>query len=116
MVFSYCLKKTMMKTIKITVLAAGIALMFSSCAMVKAPLTGMVYTSMNAPLAVTSNSGSSKVGSAKASSLLGIIATGDASVDAACKAAGITKIHHVDEKVSSILGIIATYEVMVYGE
>ena len=68
------------------------------------------------PVAVTSNSNGTKVGSAKATSYLGWIAMGDASIEAAAKSAGITKIHHVDEHSTNILGIIATYTVLVYGE
>jgi TRL-like protein family len=92
------------------------ALLFSSCAMVKSPLSGFLYTDMKAPFAITDAEGSSKVGTAKATSILGWIATGDASIEAAAKSAGITKIHHVDEHVTNILGFFATYTVVVYGE
>lgn len=92
------------------------AVLLTSCAQVKAPLTGVFYTDLKAPLAVTDGTGSSKVGSAEAQSILGIVATGDASIETAAKSAGITKIHHVDEHVNSILGIIAKYKVVVYGE
>lgn len=94
----------------------GSVFLLSSCAMVKSPLVGTIYTDVKAPLIATSNSGSVKVGSAEATSILGIIATGDASIDAAAKSAGITKIHHVDEHVTNILGIFSTYKVVVYGE
>lgn len=90
--------------------------LLSSCAAVKAPVLGLLYTDVKAPLAATSNSNSSKVGTAEATSILGLVATGDASIEAAAKSAGITKIHHVDEHSTSILGIISTYKVIVYGE
>jgi hypothetical protein len=45
-----------------------------------------------------------------------LVATGDASIEAAAKSAGITKIHHVDYHSKNILGIIGTFTVMVYGE
>lgn len=105
-----------MRIIRNFMFVAGVTLLLSSCAASKSPLTGFWYTDVKAPLAATSNSGSSKVGSASAKSILGIVATGDASIDAAAKSAGITKIHHVDEQATSILGIIATYKVYVYGE
>lgn len=95
---------------------AGATLLLSSCATVKSPLSGVWYTDVKAPVAATSNSNSTKVGSAKATSILGIVATGDASIDAAAKSAGITKIHHVDEHSTSILGFFARYKVYVYGE
>lgn len=93
-----------------------VAALMSNCAMVKTPLSGFLYTNVKSPVAVTSNSNSSKVGSAQASSILGWVATGDASIEAAAKSAGINKIHHVDEEGTSILGFYATYKVYVYGE
>lgn len=95
---------------------AGTALLLSSCATVKSPLSGLWYTDVKAPLTATSNSNSSKVGSAEATSILGIVATGDASIDEAAKSAGITKIHHVDEHSTSFLGFFAKYKIYVYGE
>jgi hypothetical protein len=102
-----------MKKLFALILIAGF---MSSCAFVSAPLLGGLYTDVKAPLAVTSNAGSTKVGTAKAQSILGIVATGDASIEAASRSAGITKIHHVDYQATSILGIVATYTVYVYGE
>lgn len=96
------------------VFAAG--LFFTSCAMTSAPLTGFVYQDLKSPVAVTSNTGATKVGTATANSVLGIVATGDASVEAAAKSAGIKKIHHVDQHATNILGIYATYTITVYGE
>jgi hypothetical protein len=97
-------------------LVVGIAALLSSCAMAPSPLMGGLFTKVQAPLAVTSNQGSVKVGTAEATSILGIIATGDASINAAAKSAGITKIHHVDYEGFGVLGIFAKYTVYVYGE
>lgn len=94
----------------------GAALTLSSCAMVTSPLTGGVYTDVKSPVMATGNATSTKVGTAEASSILGIIATGDASIEAAAKSAGITKIHHVDQGGKSIIGVFAKYTVYVYGE
>jgi len=105
-----------MKTLKTIALASVAACMLSGCAIVKSPLTGFIYTDMKSPLMATSNSNSSKVGMASAQSILGIVATGDASIETAAKSAGITKIHHIDEHSYSVIGIIAKYEVIVYGE
>jgi hypothetical protein len=105
-----------MKTITKIFSVLVVALMFTSCATVKSPLSGVFYTDVKAPVIATSNSNSTKVGSAEATSILGIVATGDASIEVAAKSAGITKIHHVDEHSTSILGFYATYTVYVYGE
>lgn len=100
------------------VFVLGSSLWISGCAaFVATPVMGAYFTSVKAPLAVGDQAvGHSKVGRASATSILGLVATGDASIDAAMKAGNITKIHHVDYEGSSILGIIATYTTIVYGE
>ena len=95
-------------------LAGGI--LFSGCASVNAPVLGLIYTDVKAPEAVTSNTGKSKKGTAVATSIMGLIAQGDASIETAAKSAGITKIHHVDYHSTSVLGIYSTFTVTVYGE
>jgi hypothetical protein len=103
-----------MRKILALVLLAGF---LTSCgAYVASPLTGFLYTDVKAPIAVTNHDVSSKVGTAKATSILGFVATGDASIEAAAKSAGITQIHHVDYQANSILGIVANFTVYVYGE
>jgi len=94
-----------------------VAVVLSSCAAsVTSPAMGQLYTNLKAPFAVTSNSVSTKVGTGEVTSILGLIATGDASIQTATKSAGITKIHHIDVECTNILGIFATYTVYVYGE
>ncbi len=98
-------------------LIAAIALTLSSCgAYVASPVTGFIYTDLKAPLMATSNPVATKVGTAEVTSILGIVATGDASIDSAAKKAGITRISHVDYEASSILGIYAKFTVYVYGD
>ena len=89
--------------------AVALAALLTGCAGVQPPaqsgaLTGFVYNK------------SSKSGSASATSILGIVATGDASIQAAASSAGITKIQHVDQSIESILFLWAKYTVTVYGE
>lgn len=105
-----------MAKFKSLIVLAAAAFFLSSCAYVSSPVLGGIYTDVKAPVAATSASGSSKVGTAEASSILGIVATGDASIEAAAKSAGISTIHHVDYQAKNILGIYATYTVYVYGE
>jgi hypothetical protein len=106
----------MLKRIKIVAVTLTTAGLISSCATVKSPLGGIWYTNVKAPVAVTGNSVSTKVGTSTAISVLGLIARGDASIEAAAKSAGITKIHHVDEQSTKVLGFFARYKVFVYGE
>ena len=77
---------------------------------------GAIYEKVSAPLWVTTNSGSGKSGSASAESILGIVATGDASIQAAAANGGITKIQHVDQTVERVWVFWAKYTVTVYGE
>ncbi|MDD2523711.1 MAG: TRL-like family protein [Endomicrobiia bacterium] len=105
-----------MKKFLFLALFLSTTVLFSSCASVKSPLMGVIYTDVKAPEAVTSNVGKSKVGTAVATSILGLVAQGDASIDAAARSAGITRIHHVDYHSTSILGIYSTFTVTVYGE
>jgi len=77
---------------------------------------GGLYSDVKAPLAAPSLGSSVKVGRSTATSYLGLVAIGDASIESAAKSAGITKIHHVDYEAKNFLGIVATVTVVVYGE
>lgn len=96
---------------------AAVALLVSSCAVVSTPAgMGVLYTGVTSGENVTSNSLGKKVGQSSASNILGLVATGDASIDLAAKKAGIKKISHVDAKRTSVLGIFASYTTIVYGD
>lgn len=90
------------------------AAMLTGC--VKSPLTGGIYTDVRDGMAVTGNSGSSKVGTSEAKGYVGLVALGDASIQTAARSAGITRIHHVDYMVKSYVGVYTTYTVIVYGD
>ncbi len=92
------------------------AILLSSCAGVMTPAVGTIYTDTSAPLAATMASSYSKTGTSSCSSILGMVAQGDASITAAMKAGGITKIHHVDYQSKSILGVWAEMTTTVYGD
>ncbi|MCX7735391.1 MAG: TRL-like family protein [Candidatus Kapabacteria bacterium] len=100
----------------LSVILLSSSLMVGCAAYAVSPVLGGLYTDVKAPITATSNTSYSKMGSASASSILGLIAVGDASINTAAKNGGITRIHHVDYKSTSILGIYATYTVYVYGE
>lgn len=70
------------------------------------------------PVAVTSNSlgKNAKVGESKQVNVLGLVAAGDASIEKAAKAAGITKITHVDQKNIGVLGLFVKTKTIVYGD
>jgi hypothetical protein len=93
-------------------LAAGIFL--SGCATFLP--TGIIYTEVKAPVAASENTTYSKVGVATATSILGLIATGDASIKAAMEDGRITRIKYVDYEAKNILGIYGEYTTTVYGD
>lgn len=84
--------------------------------MVSSPAGAAVYVEERGPVAVTGNTLGTKVGTSEATSILGIIGTGDASINAAARAAGIKKISHVDYEAFNVLGVYAKYTTIVYGD
>ncbi len=101
----------------LTAIAITAAVTLTGCA-TYTPV-GSLYTQVKLPVAVTEAKAAGtklKVGKAECKSILGLVATGDASIDTAAKNAGITTIHHVDWEAENILGIIGTYRCVVYGE
>ncbi|NTV45418.1 MAG: TRL-like protein family [Chlorobiales bacterium] len=104
-----------MKKVLRVVFACATLFYMSGCA-TPYPM-GVVYSEFKVPAAVTSNNGTTtKVGTAECETYFGLIATGDASIEAAKKSVGITKVYHVDWQVKNILGVIGKYKVVVYGE
>lgn len=79
--------------------------------------TGAIYTEVKAPIATGPTDGTySKVGTAMATSILGLVATGDASIRTAMANGGIKKIKYIDYEVRNILGIFGEYKTIVYGD
>ncbi len=98
-------------------LALVFASVMTGCpAMAAALVTGFLYTDVSVPLLAIFNATYSKTKTAMCSSILGIIGTGDASIETAMKNGGITKVHHIDYKSTNILGINATFTITVYGD
>lgn len=96
--------------------ASTLAFALSGCAVATAPVNGILYKNVTTPAMVTGSADKpTKVGRAYSRSILGLIATGDASIETAAKNGGITKIHHVDYETQVILGVIADFTTVVYG-
>ena len=75
----------------------------------------MTACSITMPVTATSNNVGSKVGTAKATVILGAFDV-DASIRTAAKQGGISKISTIDIKSTNILGLYGTYETIVTGE
>ena len=101
------------------------ALIFTASILATAVITGcatplplgVIYTKVTLPGAVgNSELQYSKTGTAKCYSIIGCFASGDASINAACSDAKITKVGWVNQEVLNILGIYGSYKTVVYGE
>ena len=103
----------------LTLLTLFVVFSVAGCAAYsQAPVTGFVSTNVSAALDVGSgiNKPHLKVGTASATSFLGLFATGNASIRAACQNGGIQQIHYIDYHVENSLGLFAKYTLYVYGE
>lgn len=83
-------------------IAAVAAFGLGGCAQVASDLGYAFYQDSQQPLMVTEASVASKRGQACGENLLGLIAQGDHSIDAAKRAGGITQVTSVDVDVFSI--------------
>ena len=91
------------------------AALLGGCAVVASPTTGFFYTKVQGPVAVGTGSVINKSGEACATNILGIMATGDASIDAAKKAGGITTVSSVDHSSTMVLMVYGQYCTVVKG-
>ena len=88
----------------------------AGCQPVASPLLGVFYNETKFGYVATTNSNATKEGKACASTIMGIVATGDASIAAAKAAGGITDVSHVDYHVKSTLGIVAEFCTVIKGK
>ena len=105
-----------MKRQLLVLAAVGSLTMLAGCQPVASPLMGVFYNETKFGWEATSNSGEAKEGKACAQTIMGLVATGDASISAAKAAGGITEVSHVDHSAKSILGIVGDFCTIVKGK
>lgn len=88
----------------------------SACATATSPVSGSWYMDVKGPVGATTAFGGTAEGEACATSILGLIATGDASVEAAKKNGGIAQVVSMDHKSSNLLGLYAKYCLVIHGK
>lgn len=98
------------------VLLASCACSLLGCAMAQSPVNGSIYTDVKSPGMATEAYGGSARGESCATSILGIVATGDASIETAKKNGSIAQVVAVDHSANGILGVYAKYCTIVYGK
>ncbi|MDR1691264.1 MAG: TRL-like family protein [Rickettsiales bacterium] len=96
-------------------LTLSVATLLAGCAYTSQPLSsGALATSVSVPLIATSEA-STKTGTACAKNILGLVTSGDASIEAAKKEGGITRVSSVSLENSGFLGLYAQSCTVVSG-
>jgi hypothetical protein len=105
-----------MRSLFVCASIVGAALMLGGCA--TSQPVGWAVTQVKLPQALGDGAAKQgmKKGVSECKSYLAMVAVGDASIEAAAKNGGITKIQFVDWDANNILGVIGTYTCTVYGE
>lgn len=85
------------------------------CAFVDSPTTGLIYTKVQGPVTTGHGTNTTKTGQACATNILGLISTGDASIDAAKKAGGIKEVASVDHDSTMVMVVYGKYCTIVKG-
>jgi hypothetical protein len=77
---------------------------------------GFIYTDASTSEGAGENNLGRKKGEACATSILGLVTTGDAGIKTAAEAAGITQIASIDQSFTNVLGIYSKFCVIVSGD
>lgn len=105
-----------MKKIVATSVVAVSALM-TGCAGVATPANGALFSNVKWDSSIANNTvEAEKQGEACVSSVLGLVASGDASIEAAKAAGGITEVATIAHNSSNVLGFYAKYCTIVSGK
>jgi hypothetical protein len=88
----------------------------AGCAYINPPIGGVTSVSYPHPQACTTGEIGSKTGRSGTTMVFFIVSVGDASVVAAARNGGITKIKTIDHKFVSIFGVIQKYYTIVTGD
>ncbi|BCA55070.1 hypothetical protein W02_22100 [Nitrospira sp. KM1] len=92
-----------------------ISMTLAGCMPVASPMVGIIYTEVKYGMIATTSTATPKEGKACGQTILGWVATGDASISAAKAAGGVTNVAHIDHYAKSILGIIGEWCTIVKG-
>ena len=107
-----------MKSVVTFLTLGSIAILYSTlvgCMPVASPVTGIIFTETKWGNMVTTETAATKEGKACAQTILGWVATGDASIGTAKQLGGVTKASYVDHTSHNILGFFAEFCTIVKG-
>ncbi len=107
----------MLKKLYLSVSVVATLFTISGCAMVAAPVSnGLLMTNLRGPGHTTTLTEAPKMGTGCSTNILGLVAMGDSSIDAAKRSARITEVATVDFDSFSLLGVYARFCVIVRGK
>jgi hypothetical protein len=109
-----------MKRVMLLMLAAVICVGAAGCYVTPVqPPRGWIVSNIRAPLSADNQEvrvAGQKMGTATVETYLGIIATGDCSIEEAAKDVKISKISYVDYEYFNVLGVYQRFTVIVHGD
>jgi hypothetical protein len=109
-----------MRRMAIVAAVCGVLLAAAGCFQAPVvPPTGLIYSEYNAPLTTEfdqTQASQLKTGQAYSTSILGLIAYGDCSLDAAAKDGGLSTIEYCDYSFFNVLGVYQKFTVVAHGK
>ena len=110
-----------MRVARVVAVCSMICLLSGCAGFLVAPVVpppGLVYSDIKAPLDVGLDNTDlgSKVGVAETVSIMGLWATGDASIKAAADPGNITTVKHIDYHLFNVMGFYSRFVTTVYGD
>ena len=105
----------LMRRARMVLVGSIIGISLTGCAMSASPIVGSIYTDSKWDGQVNPGTPGDKVGTACQEAILGFTLDGDASITAAMKDGGITKISYVDHSSNNVLYLYAKYCTIVHG-
>lgn len=108
----------MKRLLVLLVFSAGLATLTGCLSAPVIPPIGIAFSEFQAPLDIDYNETDTtgKMGISESTSILGLVATGDASAKAAAMDGDITVIDHADYEYFNVLGVFQRYRTVVYGQ
>lgn len=110
-----------MRRVCVVVALCAVVLLSLGCSWYRAPVMppyGSLFADISAPMTVDyeGQAVAPNQGRASAKSVLGLIAWGDCSVQAAAQRGGLRKIHYCDYEYMNVLGFYQSFTVVARGE
>jgi hypothetical protein len=97
------------------VISLSVAVMFFGGCLAYTPVVGVIVTSVQGPITATTYDQSARTGRSCAYSILGWVAWGDASINAAKNAGQIKQVASVDYDTTNVLAVFGSFCTVVRG-